>query len=240
MPRPVPARWRGARGDGDAFEDIDLGDREPALRARARMVTQVRGGKPEAAHRCAEGDQELPQDDVDRLSSYAAFAYLVDTQDQAALEAGRGNGTARRRCRKRSRAGRRDWRRTGWRSSSAPPAISKRLRNRRRRCRAHVIGRRVLGGAKLDARRKTGARSFRSTSRRPPSAGTFYGMLASRAARPRHGHGIHRAAARRRGVRPIDAEQRGAARRRALADRPQGHDGRRSRARVRRDRSLAR
>ena len=29
--------------------------------------------------------KNLPKDDVDRLSSYTAFAYLVDTQDQAAL-----------------------------------------------------------------------------------------------------------------------------------------------------------
>jgi soluble lytic murein transglycosylase-like protein len=85
IPRPVPARWRAARGDGDAFEDIDLQTRT-ALRTRARMVTQVRSGKPEAAHRVLNATKNLQKDDADRLSSYAAFAYLVDTQDQAALK----------------------------------------------------------------------------------------------------------------------------------------------------------
>jgi soluble lytic murein transglycosylase-like protein len=85
VPRPVPAKWRGARGDGDAFEDVDLESRA-ALRARARMVVQVRNGKPEAAHRLLRTSKNLPKDDVDRLSSYAAFAYLIDTQDQAALK----------------------------------------------------------------------------------------------------------------------------------------------------------
>jgi soluble lytic murein transglycosylase-like protein len=84
VPRPAPVRWRGARGDGDAFEDIDLESRA-GIRARARMVVQVRGGKPEAAHRVLKTVKNLPKDDVDRLSAYAAFAYLVDTQDQAAL-----------------------------------------------------------------------------------------------------------------------------------------------------------
>ena len=84
IPRPVPARWRAARGDGDAFEDIDLESRA-GVRARARMGAQVRNGKPEAAHRLLTTSKNLPRDDVDRLSSYAAFAYLVDAQDQAAL-----------------------------------------------------------------------------------------------------------------------------------------------------------
>jgi soluble lytic murein transglycosylase-like protein len=86
IPRPVPVRWRGARGDGDAFEAIDLETRT-AVRTRARMVTQVRNGKPEAAHRVLNNaTKNLQRDDADRLSSYAAFAYLVDTQDQAALK----------------------------------------------------------------------------------------------------------------------------------------------------------
>jgi soluble lytic murein transglycosylase-like protein len=85
IPRPVPVRWRGARGDGDAFEAIDLETRT-AVRTRARMVTQVRSGKPEAAHRVLSATKNLQKDDADRLSSYAAFAYLVDTQDQAALK----------------------------------------------------------------------------------------------------------------------------------------------------------
>jgi soluble lytic murein transglycosylase-like protein len=85
VPRPTPARWRGARGDGDAFEDIDLESRA-AVRARARMGAQVRNGKPEVAHRLLNTAKNLPKDDLDRLSSYAAFAYLVDTQDQAALK----------------------------------------------------------------------------------------------------------------------------------------------------------
>lgn len=85
IPRPVPARWRGARGDGDAFEDIDL-ETKAAVRTRARMVTQVRNGKPEAAHRVLNATKGLAKDDADRLSSYAAFAYLVGTQDQAALK----------------------------------------------------------------------------------------------------------------------------------------------------------
>jgi soluble lytic murein transglycosylase-like protein len=84
-PRPVPMRWRGAKGDGDAFEDVELESRA-GLRARARMVVQVRNGKPEAAYRVLKNTKNLPKDDVDRLSSYTAFAYLVDTQDQAALK----------------------------------------------------------------------------------------------------------------------------------------------------------
>jgi soluble lytic murein transglycosylase-like protein len=84
IPRPVPARWRAAKGDGDAFEDIDL-ESKAAVRTRARMGTQVRNGKPEAAERVLNATKSLPKDDVDRLASYAAFAYLVDTQDKAAL-----------------------------------------------------------------------------------------------------------------------------------------------------------
>jgi soluble lytic murein transglycosylase-like protein len=85
IPRPVPVRWRAARGDGDAFEDIDL-ESKTAVRTRARMGTQVRNGKPEAAERVLNATKSLPKDDLDRLSSYAAFAYLVDTQDKAALK----------------------------------------------------------------------------------------------------------------------------------------------------------
>ena len=84
IPRPEPTRWRGPRGDGDAFEDIDLESRA-GTRARARMGAQVRRGNPEAAHRLLDTTKNLPRDDVDRLSSYAAFAYLLDAQDQAAL-----------------------------------------------------------------------------------------------------------------------------------------------------------
>jgi soluble lytic murein transglycosylase-like protein len=85
IPRPVPVRWRAAKGDGDAFEDIDL-ESKAAVRTRARMGTQVRNGKPEAAERVLNTTKSLPKDDVDRLASYAAFAYLVGTQDQAALK----------------------------------------------------------------------------------------------------------------------------------------------------------
>lgn len=49
------------------------------------MGAQVRSGKPEAAHRQLKTLKNVPKDDLDRLSAYAAFAYLVDTQDQAAL-----------------------------------------------------------------------------------------------------------------------------------------------------------
>ena len=84
VPRPVPARWRGARGDGDAFEDT-AAETRAGLRLRARMVTQVRGGKPEAAHRLLKAAKGLPQDDIDRLSSYVALTYLLDTQDEAAV-----------------------------------------------------------------------------------------------------------------------------------------------------------
>lgn len=84
IPRPAPARWRGARGDGDAFEDTDAETRA-GLRLRARMATQVRGGKPEAAHRLLKATKGLPQDDIDRLSSYVALTYLLDTQDEAAV-----------------------------------------------------------------------------------------------------------------------------------------------------------
>src|SRR5262245_2743551 len=85
IPRPEPMRWRGARGDGDAVDDIDVESRA-GVRARARMGTQVRRGNPEAAHRLLTTAKNLPSDDVDRLSSYTAFAYLVDAQDQAALK----------------------------------------------------------------------------------------------------------------------------------------------------------
>lgn len=81
--RPEPMRWRGARGDGDAFEDMDAESRA-GLRLRARMVVQVRGGKPEAAHRMLTTAKGLPRDDADRLAAYASFAYLIDAQDKPA------------------------------------------------------------------------------------------------------------------------------------------------------------
>ncbi len=84
VPRPAPARWRGARGDGDAFEDT-AAETRAGLRLRARMVIQVRAGKPEAAHRLLTAAKGLPQDDIDRLSSYVALTYLLDTQDEAAV-----------------------------------------------------------------------------------------------------------------------------------------------------------
>ena len=84
VPRPAPVRWRGARGDGDAFEDAEVGSRA-GERVRARMRAHVRNGKPEAAHGLLKTIKNVPKDDIDRLSSYAAFAYLLDTQDQAAL-----------------------------------------------------------------------------------------------------------------------------------------------------------
>ena len=87
VPRPEPMRWRGARGEGDAFDDADLESRA-GTRAQARMQTMVRGGKPEGAHKylkTLKPGPALSQDDINRLYSYAAFAYLIDTQDETAL-----------------------------------------------------------------------------------------------------------------------------------------------------------
>lgn len=82
--RPVPMRWRGAKGEGDAFEDAEVTSRA-ADRLRARMGSQVRRGNPEAAHGLLKAAKNIPQADLDRLSAYAAFAYLVYAQDQPAL-----------------------------------------------------------------------------------------------------------------------------------------------------------
>jgi soluble lytic murein transglycosylase-like protein len=82
--RPVPMRWRGAKGEGDAFEDAEVASKA-ASRLQSRMGSQVRRGNPQAAHRLLQAAKNIPQADVDRLSAYAAFAYLVYAQDQPAL-----------------------------------------------------------------------------------------------------------------------------------------------------------
>jgi soluble lytic murein transglycosylase-like protein len=49
------------------------------------MGSQVRRGNPSAAHGLLKAAKNIPQADLDRLSAYAAFAYLVYAQDQQAL-----------------------------------------------------------------------------------------------------------------------------------------------------------
>jgi soluble lytic murein transglycosylase-like protein len=82
--RPEPMRWRGARGEGDAFEDAQVAS-GAAERLQGRMGSQVRRGNPSAAHGLLKAAKNIPQADLDRLSAYAAFAYLVYAQDQQAL-----------------------------------------------------------------------------------------------------------------------------------------------------------
>ena len=82
--RPVPMRWRGAMGEGDAFEDAQVASRA-AERLQGRMGSQVRRGNPTAAHNLLKAAKSVPQDDLDRLNAYAAFAYLAYAQEQPAL-----------------------------------------------------------------------------------------------------------------------------------------------------------
>jgi soluble lytic murein transglycosylase len=102
IPRPAPARWRGPKGEGDAFEDSDITSKA-GVRAEARAHAQVRKGKPEAAHQLLKTIRNVPESDLDRLLAYTAFAYLVDGQDQAALslaeETLKRGGTAERQSR---------------------------------------------------------------------------------------------------------------------------------------------
>jgi len=80
IPRPVPVRWRAAKGDGDAFEDIDL-ESKAAVRTRARMGTQVRNGKPEAAERVLNATKSLPKDDVDRPTTTVRIDQVVISRE---------------------------------------------------------------------------------------------------------------------------------------------------------------
>jgi soluble lytic murein transglycosylase-like protein len=82
--RPVAMRWRGAQGEGDAFVDASVRSRA-GERLENRMQAQVRRREPEAALKLLRAAKNLPQDDLDRLSAYAAFGYLVNAQDEPAL-----------------------------------------------------------------------------------------------------------------------------------------------------------
>ncbi len=62
--------------------------RAPERAPRRACRRWCAGGKPEGAHKylkTLKPGPALSQDDINRLYSYAAFAYLIDTQDETAL-----------------------------------------------------------------------------------------------------------------------------------------------------------
>ena len=88
IPAPARAHWRGAAGDGRAFDDMALTSGR-AERIAAQLRALERDGRPEAAdallRKLASGGSGLSQADLDRLGAYVATAYLAETRDQAAL-----------------------------------------------------------------------------------------------------------------------------------------------------------
>ncbi|HEY4266441.1 MAG TPA: lytic transglycosylase domain-containing protein [Micropepsaceae bacterium] len=87
---PVPARahWRGAAGDGLAFDNMKL-QSEAAERIAQQLRSLARDDRPEDADalvkKLAATRSGLQQGDIDRLAAYVATAYLGEMQDQAAL-----------------------------------------------------------------------------------------------------------------------------------------------------------
>ncbi len=89
---PRPPHWRGAIGDGDAFDDVDV-ESALARRTAQRMKMFVHKGRPEAAHtvlKTLSARPSLPQADIDRLTAYVASAYFFDADDQPALTLSEG------------------------------------------------------------------------------------------------------------------------------------------------------
>jgi soluble lytic murein transglycosylase-like protein len=83
VPAPVRAHWRGAAGDGTAFDDMAL-QTDAAERLAAQLRAQERDGKPELADALWR-KASLHQADSDKLGAYVASAYLAEIKDQAAL-----------------------------------------------------------------------------------------------------------------------------------------------------------
>jgi soluble lytic murein transglycosylase len=84
---PVRAAWRGAPGDGFAFDDMSL-DSKAAERMGQRLRALARAGRPEAAEallRNLGAKSGISQADAGRLLYYVATAYLGEVQDEAAL-----------------------------------------------------------------------------------------------------------------------------------------------------------
>ena len=88
VPAPARAHWRGAAGDGVAFDDMKLGS-EAAERVARQMRALVREDRPEAADaalkKLASTRSGLSQADLDRLAAYVATAYLGEMRDSEAL-----------------------------------------------------------------------------------------------------------------------------------------------------------
>jgi soluble lytic murein transglycosylase len=83
VPAPVRAHWRGAAGDGTAFDDMAL-QTDAAQRLATQLRAQERDGKPELADALWR-KASLHQGDSDKLGAYVASAYLAEIKDQAAL-----------------------------------------------------------------------------------------------------------------------------------------------------------
>jgi len=88
VPSPARAHWRGAAGDGLAFDNMKLGS-EAAERIARQLRTLARDDRPEAAdallRKLAAARSGLQQADIDRLAAYVATAYLGEMRDQEAL-----------------------------------------------------------------------------------------------------------------------------------------------------------
>ncbi|HEX3483446.1 MAG TPA: lytic transglycosylase domain-containing protein [Micropepsaceae bacterium] len=88
VPAPARAHWRGAAGDGLAFDNMRLGS-EAAERVAQQLRALARDDRPEAAEaalrKLAGSHSGLPQADIDRLAAYVATAYLGEMKDQNAL-----------------------------------------------------------------------------------------------------------------------------------------------------------
>ena len=174
----MPVRWRGARGDGDAFEDTAAESRA-GLRLRARMVTQVRGGKPEAAHRLLKAAKGLPQDDIDRLSSYVlspiSSTRRTKRRSTLAEETVQRGGAAQ--TQSRWTAGLASYRMKQFERAAEHFEA---LAHDHRRCRAHIIRARRSGPARSWMRAGKPERVVPLYEQAAAERGTFYGMLASR------------------------------------------------------------
>ncbi len=87
LPSPVRAHWRGAAGDGLAFEGMKF-QSETALRVADQLRALAHEGKVEAAEaivRKIPARSGLVRADIDRLFAYVVTAYIGEMRDQAGL-----------------------------------------------------------------------------------------------------------------------------------------------------------
>lgn len=83
---PVPVKWRGAPGEGDAFADMNL-ETDVAQKTLARMRTYDRDDRAEQSNTLLKSIAAgpMPQADKDRLAAYVAALYLSEAKNDAAL-----------------------------------------------------------------------------------------------------------------------------------------------------------